>query len=261
MRRKKMNSYDKLKSIIEEIDSLIAQQVSAGSPAFQAWKVKVERFLIYEYGKESYEYKQFGHYHFSLSIYGTGTPQSEFIAACKRDLLRVKAVFSEYLNELVNTEVAEDKNQLNYDCSKVFIVHGHNGELRESTARILEKQGIKPIILFEQPNQGATIIEKLEKNNDVGAAICLFSADDVGKEKSKTDEGLKDRARQNVVFESGLFIGKLGRNRVIIIADKTIEMPSDLQGVVYTDSSNWAFEVLKELKAMGYSIDYNKLDD
>ncbi len=256
-----MNSYDRLKSIIDEIDSLIAQQVSAGSPAFQAWKVKVERFLIYEYGKESYEYKQFGQYHFSLSLYGAGTPQSEFIAACKRDLLRVQAVFSEYLNDLNNIEVVENKNQPTYDCSKVFIVHGHNGELRESTARILEKQRIKPIILFEQSNQGATIIEKLEKNNDVGAAICLFSADDVGTEKSKIDEGLKDRARQNVVFEAGLFIGILGRNRVIIIADKTIEMPSDLQGVVYTDTSNWTFEVLKELKAMGYSIDYNKLDD
>ena len=47
----------------------------------------------------------------------------------------------------------------------------------------------------------------------------------------------------------------------IIVADDDIELPSDLQGVVYTDSSNWAFEVLKELKAMGYSIDYNKLDD
>lgn len=256
-----MNKYDKLKSIVNEIDPLINQQVSAGSPEFQAWKVKTERFLINEFGKDSYEYKQFKRYIFSLSIYGSGTPKSEFVAACRRDLLRVKAVFSEYLKEMDNDDVEDDTCSHTYDCSKVFIVHGHNGELRESVARILEKQGIKPIILFEQPNQGATIIEKLEKNNDVGAAICLFSADDVGMEKGKPDEDLKDRARQNVVFEAGLFIGKLGRNRVVIIADKTIEMPSDLQGVVYTDTSNWTFEVLKELKAMGYSIDYNKLDD
>lgn len=256
-----MSNFNKLKSIVEEIDSLIDQQVSAGSPAFQAWKVKTERFLLSEYGNDSYEYKQFRHYHFSLSIYTSGTPQSEFVAACQRDLLRVKAVFSEYLKDMDSCETTENTCQVPDDYTKVFIVHGHNGELRESIARMLEKQGIKPIILFEQPNQGATIIEKLETNNDSGAAICLFTADDVGSDKDKVDKGLMNRARQNVVFETGLFIGKLGRNRVVIIADKTIEMPSDLQGVVYTDKNNWTLDVLKELKAIGYSIDYNKLDD
>ena len=67
------------------------------------------------------------------------------------------------------------------------------------------------------------------------------------------------RARQNVVFEAGYFMGKLGRDRVVIIAEKGIEIPSDLQGVVYTDRNNWQFDVCKELIAMGYKIDLNKL--
>ncbi|MBQ3705619.1 MAG: nucleotide-binding protein [Clostridia bacterium] len=154
------------------------------------------------------------------------------------------------------TEVMEEPTVVNQ--KKAFIVHGHDGELRESVARLLEKQGITPIILFEQPNQGATIIEKFEVNSNVGAAICLFSADDIGN--TKNAKTMNNRARQNVVFESGFFIGKFGRKRVIIIADKSVELPSDLQGVVYTDVSNWKYDVLKELKAMGYIIDYNKLD-
>lgn len=54
-------------------------------------------------------------------------------------------------------------------------------------------------------------------------------------------------------------MGKLGRNCVAILADKDIEMPSDLSGIVYTDSTNWEINLLKELKEMGYTIDFNKL--
>ena len=145
----------------------------------------------------------------------------------------------------------------NTEFSKVFIVHGHNGEIKEAVARLIEKQGIQAIILHEQANQGATIIEKFEKNSNVGGAVCLFTADDLGRAKAdKTDCA---RARQNVVFEAGYFIGKLGRDKVVIIADKGVEIPSDLQGVVYTEAANWQFSILKELKTIGYNIDYNKL--
>ena len=58
--------------------------------------------------------------------------------------------------------------------SKVFIVHGHDGELKQSVARIIEKQNIEAVILSEQVNKGKTIIEKLEGNSAVGGAICLF---------------------------------------------------------------------------------------
>ena len=78
--------------------------------------------------------------------------------------------------------------------------------------------------------------------------------------RAKSDNEDKKRARQNVVFEAGYFIGKLGRSNVILIADKGVEIPSDLQGVVYTETNNWQFSVLRELKAMGYCIDYNKID-
>lgn len=141
--------------------------------------------------------------------------------------------------------------------NKVFIVHGHDEELKESVARIIEKQGIKAIILSEQANKGRTIIEKFEDYSDVGGAICLFTADDYGR--AKKDSSDTPRARQNVVLETGYFMGKLGRDHVAILADKVIEMPSDLSGVVYTDTVNWKIDLLKELKAMGYTVDFNKL--
>lgn len=120
-----------------------------------------------------------------------------------------------------------------------------------------KKLSINPIILSEQENSGQTIIEKFESNSNVGCAIALFTADDKGKEKNKNK--YQNRARQNVVFETGYFMGKIGRDRVIIIADQGIEIPSDLQGVLWTNSENWKFDLAKQLKAIGYDIDFNKL--
>ena len=129
--------------------------------------------------------------------------------------------------------------------------------MRQSIARTLERQGIEPIILAEQANLGATIIEKFEKYSDVSAAICLFTDDDLGK--ASKEDSLRHRARQNVVFEAGYFIGKLGRENVVLLANSNIEMPSDLSGVVYTNNSMWEMQVLKELREMGFLVDLNKV--
>ena len=255
-----MTDYEKLKGIIDAIDVLISMGVSSSDADFQAWKTKAERFLIKQYGKNALEYDKFIKTHFSLTFFVGRTPHSEFVEACRNGLKTTKAIFLTYLSELEEDTVIQQPqttSQLNSTCSKIFIVHGHDGELKQSVARIIEKQGIEAIILSEQANKGRTIIEKFEDYSDVGGAICLFTADDYGRAKAdKTDN---TRARQNVVLETGYFMGKLGRDHVVLLADKGIEMPSDLSGVVYTDTMSWQFDLLKELNAMGYKVDLNKL--
>lgn len=54
-------------------------------------------------------------------------------------------------------------------------------------------------------------------------------------------------------------MGKLGRKNIVILTDNDIEMPSDLSGVVYTNTTNWQINLLKELKEIGYKVDLNKL--
>ncbi len=253
-----MNDYLKLNALLDEIDKLINQQITSSSPEFKAWKTKTERFLIKRYGEESYERKTFSKQNFSLMIMTSNTPHSEYVDACRRGLESTKAVLSTYLDELKDENIHEPIDIEKFtDCSKVFIVHGHDEALKQTVARVLERQNIKPVILSEQTNNGKTIIEKFEENSDVGAAICLFTADDIGSKKDVEDSNY--RARQNVVFESGYFIGKIGRNKVIILSESGIELPSDMQGIVYTNNSNWEFEILKELKSIGYKIDLNKL--
>ena len=258
-----MSEYEKLKKIIDETDELIKNDITNSDPEFAAWEMKVKRFISNKYGAKSLEMDKFNKTSFFIGVWGMNSTEEEIhrdaVNSCRNGLKTTKAILEAYLEELSEEveSTIQSQPQTSRDISKIFIVHGHDGELKEAVARILEKQDINPIILSEQANTGLTIIEKFEKNSDVGCAICLFTADDIGRAEAATDD--KPRARQNVVFEAGYFIGKLGRDRIIILSDNGIEIPSDLAGVVYTNTQNWQVELLKELKSMGYNIDFNKL--
>ncbi|MBD5111435.1 MAG: nucleotide-binding protein [Ruminococcaceae bacterium] len=261
-----MNDYDKLKALCDEAENLAARRIYCSEPEFKAWKTKVERFLMNKYGEESFEFQKFRKTHFTLSVYSNSTPESKFVDACVNGLLSSKAIFETYLQEMEEDEMVLTRpvnDSMTTDRTKIFIVHGHDSALKNEVARLIEKQQIEAIILSEQSNLGRTIIEKIENYSDVDAAICLFTNDDVGCKKANKDENgnyiVNLRARQNVVFEAGYFIGKLGRKNVIIVAEQGIELPSDMQGVVYTDRSDYRLDILKELYSMKFSVDLNKM--
>jgi len=56
----------------------------------------------------------------------------------------------------------------------VFIVHGRDEGAKESVARVISNSGLDPVILAEQPNQGMTLIEKLERYGKPDFAVVLF---------------------------------------------------------------------------------------
>ncbi|GAJ22407.1 unnamed protein product, partial [marine sediment metagenome] len=111
--------------------------------------------------------------------------------------------------------------------------HGHNEDKKNTVARYIEQLGLKAIVLHEQPNKGRTIIEKFEDFSDVSFAIVLLTADDLGcdKESFKSND-FKYRARQNVIFELGFFVGKLGRQKVCALYEEGVDVPSDYKGVI-----------------------------
>lgn len=145
---------------------------------------------------------------------------------------------------------------------KNFIVHGHDKEAKTEVALFAQELGLEPIILHQQENQGMTIIEKIEKYTDVGYAIVLYTPCDEGRDRKKTVD-LQFRARQNVVFEHGYLIGRLGRKCVSALVKGTIETPGDITGVVYEtmdDNGLWKIKIAKELRALGFDIDLAKLN-
>jgi predicted nucleotide-binding protein len=188
------------------------------------------------------------------------TVWSDLVKERKKDIQRQISVFESIIERLSliptnikdKIEIKEKKTSTN----KIFIVHGHNNEIKQTVARTITKLKLEPIILHEQIEQGRTIIEKFEKNSsDVNFAIILLTADDEGKAKIETD--FKIRARQNVVFEMGYFLGKLGREKVFLLLENGVDKPSDLDGIAYVPIDNadgWKLKLVKELKAAGYNV-------
>ena len=143
----------------------------------------------------------------------------------------------------------------------IFVVHGHDEAAKQAVARYLEKLSLNTIILHEKPDKGRTIIEKFEDYSDVGFAIILLTPDDMGYKNGEPGK-VKPRARQNVIFELGYFIGKLGRGNVCALYKEGIELPSDIQGVLYILmdlGEGWHMKLAREIKHAGIVVDLNKI--
>ena len=155
--------------------------------------------------------------------------------------------------EEINIGVAQMNN-------KVFIVHGHDNEAKLETARTLTNGGFEPIILHEQPDSGRTIIEKIERFADVCYAVVLYTECDLGRDKNDSVDDERFRARQNVVFEHGYLISRLGRDHVTALVKGDVETPGDISGVVYTEMDKagaWKMQLARNMQDVGLDIDMN----
>jgi predicted nucleotide-binding protein len=172
----------------------------------------------------------------------------------------VEDITTDVLKSVETISIGSKSTTKEINMNKVFIVHGHDDTMKLDVARFVEKLKFEAIILHERASSGLTIIEKFEKFSDTGYAIVLYSPCDVG---SKNEKGAtpKLRARQNVIFEHGFLIGKLGRNRVAALVKDDIELPGDTDGVVYIsyDKDEWKFKMANELRTAGYTVDMNLL--
>lgn len=179
-------------------------------------------------------------------------------------LQSLKESLEERLGDFISEEVVVEgraRSPISADNRQIFLVHGHDAALKEATARVLTKLDLKPIVLHEQPNKGRTIIEKLEAHSEVAFAVVLLTPDDVGHRAGEPEKA-RSRARQNVVLELGLFVGALGRSRVCALHKGDVELPSDIEGLVYVpvdEAGAWQFTLAREINAAGIDIDVNKL--
>ncbi|VAX25953.1 hypothetical protein MNBD_NITROSPINAE04-1434 [hydrothermal vent metagenome] len=181
---------------------------------------------------------------------------------------RTSNLLNTFLAEIELSEAPKVSDEVNVatksTSNKIFIVHGHNEEMKQSVARTIEQLDLEPIILHEQPNKGRTVIEKFEDYSDVDFAVVLLSPDDKGYSIEAGEENAKSRARQNVILELGFFLGKLGRGHVLALfkEEADFEIPSDYAGVVfvpYDEAGKWRFDLVRESSACGYKVDANKI--
>jgi predicted nucleotide-binding protein len=166
------------------------------------------------------------------------------------------------MNSLLTSDTKE-LSKLDVNTKKVFVVHGHDEVSKANLEIFLREIGLEPIVLHRQADGGLTIIEKFEKHSDVGYAFILLTPDEISyvkAEDSKEDSARKKefRARPNVIFEFGYFVGKLGRSRVCCLYTGDVSLPSDVSGMIYKkfakNIEEVRYDLIKELKASDYEI-------
>jgi len=133
-----------------------------------------------------------------------------------------------------------------------FIVHGHDNEMKKDLKDFLQnKFGFRePIILEQQSSRGETIIEKFERHATKTKLVFVLLTPDDKLTNIRDNEGKGNRSRQNVIFELGYFIGRLGRKsgKIILLKKGEIDIPSDIHGVIYIDITKGIEESLQKIR-------------
>ena len=245
-----------------EIPNLKA--LNAESPRFRKWTRNTEVAITNTFGDDTRHIQDFT----SVSYYVMFAPASvhETHEAYVKGLASAASVLESMIDEVKEYWPGDDQHTASTRSQEarppksheVFLVHGRDDGAKQTVARFLEQLGLEAVLLAEQPNQGRTIIEKFEAHAHVRFTVALLTPDDTG---SLEGERHKYRARQNVVFELGYFIGKLGREGVCALTKGAVEIPSDYSGVVYIpldDPGAWKLALVKELKTAGFDVDANR---
>jgi predicted nucleotide-binding protein len=109
--------------------------------------------------------------------------------------------------------------------SRVFIGHGGSHQWRELKDYVQDQLGV-PVDEFNRvPTAGYSTIARLGEMLDSAAmAFLVMTAED-----ENPDGGL--RARQNVVHEVGLFQGRLGFDKAIVMVEEGCEDFSNIHGL------------------------------
>lgn len=263
----------RLRKRIEDTKAFDPQKITDrfSHPELTQLEASIDEALIRTFGADSLDYERYrraGKFYRGPIVMGGEIPRHEWMDAITKSKEQTLALLDqairsleEQIAEIGDAPSSNEAPLVTQQLSrKIFIVHGRADGPKEAVARFLQKVGFEPVILHERPNKGRTLIAKFrEEAADIGFAIVLMTPDDAGGAR---DEIQQPRARQNVVFELGFFIGALGPHRVTALIEGEIEKPSDFDGVVYTPmNENWRMALGRELKAAGYPVDWNRVMD
>lgn len=252
-----VNRDQKIAAIQRQLDAVTDGEVED----VNTWKHTNEVVLRTSLGETNPTYQKLVKVSFTPAVYFDGMKRDAYTQARRRGISSSVSLMKAAIGEI---ELLEPKagEMTAPGGTRVFIVHGRSEVRKLEVAELVrDLTGTKAAILSEYPNSGRTLIEKFEHAaSEAAYAIVIASADDEGRLRGEDE--LQSRARQNVIFELGYFIGKLGRSRVALLFEEGVETPSDAQGIAYIplDRNNgWKLPLAKELNNAGVAVDFQAL--
>ncbi len=150
------------------------------------------------------------------------------------------------------------------DRRRIFVVCGTDDEMKQAITNALIKLWLVPLVVCEEPSQGRKIVERFADYKDVCFAVVMLSPDDFAYAKEDSPTKRRLRPKQDVVFELGFLIGKLGKDHIIVLYREcsNFECPTDFEGLklaAFDDRESWKLALIRELTNCGYTVDVDRI--
>jgi len=148
---------------------------------------------------------------------------------------------------------------------RIFVISGADDEMKHALTGALSRLSLTPLVMCEEPSQGKKFVENFSRDySDVAFAVVLLSPDDFVYAKNEAATKRILRPRQEVVFELGFLLGKLGRSNVLVLQREcqNFDGPTDFEGMKVTafdDRDSWKLALIRELTNCGYNVDPDKI--
>lgn len=138
----------------------------------------------------------------------------------------IEKVFDVLESNYLKYQIPEEQQKEDVKSKvKIFIGHGKNNQWRDLKDHLQDKHNFEIIAYETGARAGYTITEVLdEMSSRASFALLVLTAEDNGI------DGI-NRARENVIHEVGLFQGKLGFKKAIIILEEGCNEFTNISGV------------------------------
>lgn len=115
-----------------------------------------------------------------IRIFRTEKPSSQFSESTVRLLYSLNLSALTELSDIASDVTRDFITRAPTKGKNIFIVHGRVTKPVRELKAMLQRFGLNPIVIHEQPSGSRTIVEKLEKYSDVGYAFVILTPDDIG---------------------------------------------------------------------------------
>jgi hypothetical protein len=151
-------------------------------------------------------------------------PTEVSISSSRREsILRLGNVVDSCADDCFVPAPPEPKKEL--PKPKIFIGHGASPQWRDLKDHLQERHGYEVVAYETGSPEGHTIRDVIAEVLDKSSfAILVMTGEDVMEDGTV-------RARQNVIHETGLFQGRLGFTRTIVLMEEGTEEFSNIHGV------------------------------
>jgi predicted nucleotide-binding protein with TIR-like domain len=216
-----------LRRFISDSDSL--DMDTRDRPAYRQ-KVEELRDLLAEVGLHEYSHQIVGFFNQGITNYFESpsfASVENIVSSLGAVLTRLNRMVEQGREELpVRKPDVQVRGLPTNSMRRVFIGHGHSSDWRELKEFIVDRLGLEYDEFNRIPPAGKSNKERLKEMLDAcGFALIVMTGEDEAKDG-------RVRARENVVHEAGLFQGKLGFERAIILLEDGCEEFSNIEGLI-----------------------------